>query len=106
MITVRNLWKEYGDQVVLENIHLTIEPRAFIALVGRSGCGKTTFLRILLGQEKLTRGAIEMDGAPLPPEPGPDRGVVTQRYSVFPHLTALQNVMLGPDLRGGRLTGR
>lgn len=106
MITVQNLWKEYGDQVVLENIHLTIEPRAFIALVGPSGCGKTTFLRILLGQEALTRGTILMDGQPLPPEPGPDRGVVTQRYSVFPHLTALQNVMLGPDLQGGRVTGR
>ena len=105
-LTVQNLRKEYGAQVVLENINLTIAPRAFVALVGPSGCGKTTFLRILLGQEKPTRGAIEMDGAPLPPEPGPDRGVVTQRYSVFPHLTALQNVMLGPELRGARITGR
>jgi NitT/TauT family transport system ATP-binding protein len=47
-----------------------------------------------------------MDGAPLPPEPGPDRGVVYQRYSVFPHLTALQNVMLGPELQAARITGR
>jgi len=105
-LSIEGLWKEYGDQVVLENVSLAIAPRAFVALVGPSGCGKTTFLRLLLGQERPTRGKIEMDGAPLPPEPGPDRGVVYQRYSVFPHLTALQNVMLGPELRASRLTGR
>jgi NitT/TauT family transport system ATP-binding protein len=105
-LTVRNVWKEYGQQVVLENISLTIAPRAFVALVGPSGCGKTTFLRMLLGQERPTRGTILIDGEPLPPEPGPDRGVVYQRYSVFPHLTALQNVMLGPEMQAARLTGR
>lgn len=105
-LTIQNLWKEYGDQVVLESINLTIAPRAFVALVGPSGCGKTTFLRMLLGQERQTRGTILMDGAPLPPEPGPDRGVVYQRYSVFPHMTALQNVMLGPELQAARLSGR
>ena len=105
-LEIKGLWKEYGPQVVLENIGLSITPRAFVALVGPSGCGKTTFLRMLLGQERPTRGTILMDGTPLPPEPGPDRGVVYQRYSVFPHLTALQNVMLGPELRAARLTGR
>ena len=105
-LAIKGLWKEYGSQVVLENVSLTVDPRAFVALVGPSGCGKTTFLRMLLGQERPTRGAILMDGNPLPPEPGPDRGVVYQRYSVFPHLTALQNVMLGPELRSARLTGR
>ncbi|TNC47614.1 ATP-binding cassette domain-containing protein [Rubellimicrobium rubrum] len=105
-LVIEGLWKEYGQQVVLENIHLTIAPRAFVALVGPSGCGKTTFLRMMLGQERPTRGTILIDGVPLPPEPGPDRGVVTQRYSVFPHLTVLQNVMLGPELRASRLSGR
>jgi NitT/TauT family transport system ATP-binding protein len=105
-LAIQGLWKEYGDQVVLENITLTIAPRAFVALVGPSGCGKTTFLRLLLGQERPTRGTILMDGVPLPAEPGPDRGVVYQRYSVFPHLTALQNVMLGPEFQAARLTGR
>ncbi len=105
-LAIQGLWKEYGPQVVLENVNLTIAPRAFVALVGPSGCGKTTFLRMLLGQERATRGTILMDGEPLPSEPGPDRGVVYQRYSVFPHLTALQNVMLGPELRSSRITGR
>jgi NitT/TauT family transport system ATP-binding protein len=105
-LAIRGLWKEYGAQVVLENVTLTVAPRAFVALVGPSGCGKTTFLRLLLGQERATRGTILIDGAPLPSEPGPDRGVVYQRYSVFPHLTALQNVMLGPELRSARISGR
>ena len=105
-LAVQNLWKEYGDQVVLEGVNLTVAPRAFVALVGPSGCGKTTFLRMLLGQERQTRGTILIDGQPLPAEPGPDRGVVYQRYSVFPHLTALQNVMLGPEMHAARITGR
>ncbi|WEK06219.1 MAG: ABC transporter ATP-binding protein [Candidatus Devosia phytovorans] len=98
-IVFDNVWKEYGDQIVLEKISLTIASRAFVALVGPSGCGKTTFLKMLLGEEAPTQGSITMDGVPLPAEPGPDRGVVFQRYSVFPHLTVLGNVMLGREFR-------
>ncbi|MGV8832245.1 MAG: ABC transporter ATP-binding protein [Devosia sp.] len=96
-IVFDNVWKEYGDQIVLEKIALTIAPRAFVALVGPSGCGKTTFLKMLLGEEAPTQGSITIDGVPLVAEPGPDRGVVFQRYSVFPHLTVLGNVLLGAE---------
>lgn len=99
-IVVSGVWQEYGDQIVLERISLTIEPRSFVVLVGPSGCGKSTFLRLLLGDEAPTRGTITLDGAPLVAEPGPDRGVVFQRYSVFPHLTVLGNVLLGLELSG------
>jgi NitT/TauT family transport system ATP-binding protein len=105
-IKVQNVWKEFDDQIVLENISFEIEPRAFLALVGPSGCGKTTFLRMLLGDEKPTRGVITLDGAPLQAEPDADRGVVFQRYSVFPHLTVLGNVALGPELEASPLLGR
>jgi len=105
-IRIDNVWKEYDDHIVLERISLDIAPRAFIALVGPSGCGKTTFLRMLLGEETPTRGQILIDGAPLKPEPDADRGVVFQRYSVFPHLTVLQNVMLGRELQQSRLLGK
>lgn len=105
-ISVRNVWKEYGEQVVLEQINLEIAPRSFVALVGPSGCGKTTFLRMLLSQETPSRGEILIDGQPISPEPGPDRGVVFQRYSVFPHLTVLGNVLLGAELQAGGLFGR
>ncbi|MGI6246880.1 MAG: ABC transporter ATP-binding protein [Pseudochelatococcus sp.] len=106
VLKINNVWKEYGDQIVLENVSLDIEERAFVALVGPSGCGKTTFLRMLLGQERPTRGAILLDGRPLPAEPGPDRGVVFQKYSVFPHLTVLGNVLLGKELQASPVTGR
>ena len=105
-IKVNNLWKEYGDQVVLERINLEVPAGEFCTIVGASGCGKTTFLRLLLGDEAPTRGQMLLDGAPLPAEPGPDRGIVFQRYSVFPHLTVLRNVMLGLELRAAPLTGR
>lgn len=96
-IVFDKVWKEYGDHVVLEQIDLTIAPRAFVALVGPSGCGKTTFLRMLLGEEQPTRGTITVAGKPLKPEPDADRGVVFQRYSVFPHLTVLGNVIIGRE---------
>ncbi|MBS0233702.1 MAG: ABC transporter ATP-binding protein [Proteobacteria bacterium] len=100
------VWKEYGDHVVLEQIDLTIAPRAFVALVGPSGCGKTTFLRMLLGEEQPTRGRITVAGQPLKPEPDADRGVVFQRYSVFPHLTVLGNVVIGREFEKGGGLGR
>jgi NitT/TauT family transport system ATP-binding protein len=101
-----DVWKAYGDHIVLERITLDVASRAFIALVGPSGCGKTTFLRMLLGEEDPTRGQILIDGALLKPEPDADRGVVFQRYSVFPHLTVLQNVLLGRELQHAKVTGR
>lgn len=105
-IVFDNVWKEYGDHVVLERIDTTIGPRSFVALVGPSGCGKTTFLKMLLGEESPTRGRILIDGKPLIAEPGADRGVVFQRYSVFPHLTVLQNVVIGREFEKARLFGR
>jgi NitT/TauT family transport system ATP-binding protein len=92
-VSVRDLWHAYGGHSVLERINLEIAPRSFCALVGESGCGKSTFLRLVLGQEEATRGAIAVDGEPIPAEPGPDRGVVFQRYSVFPHMTVLGNLV-------------
>ena len=106
MIEIRNVWKEYGDQVVLERVNLRIEDGEFCSMVGASGCGKSTFLRLLLGQERPTRGTILLDGAPLPAEPDAHRGVVFQRYSVFDHLSVVRNVMLGLELPHAKFTGR
>jgi NitT/TauT family transport system ATP-binding protein len=105
-VEIRGLWKEYGDQVVLERINLSVPSGEFCALIGPSGCGKTTFLRMILGMEQPTRGTVTLDGTPLPKEPGPDRGVVFQRYSVFPHLTVLENVLLGLEFERSPLLGR
>jgi len=105
-VTVRNVWKEYGPTVVLENVRLEIADHEFVTIVGASGCGKTTFLKLLLGMEQPSRGQILIDGVPIRPEPDSDRGVVFQRYSSFPHLTVLENVMLGLELRSARFSGR
>jgi len=105
-VTVKRLWKEFGAQVVLENINLHIGDHEFVTIVGASGCGKTTFLRMLLGVEAPSRGAFLIDGRPLASEPGPERGIVFQRYSLFPHLTVLDNLLLGLELRGAPLLGR
>lgn len=105
-VSVRNMWKEYDRQVVLERVNLEINEREFCTIVGASGCGKSTFLRMLLGQERPSRGQFLINGKPLPAEPGPDRGIVFQRYSVFPHLTVLGNVLLGLEFEHSPLLGR
>jgi len=104
-ITLKNVWKSYGPDVVLERVNLHVKSGEFVTLVGASGCGKTTFLRMLLGEESPTRGELLMDGKPLLAEPGPDRGVVFQKYSVFPHLNALNNVLVAEEFGRARLTG-
>lgn len=106
LITIKNLWKEYGDNVVLEKINLNIEDGEFCTLVGPSGCGKTTFLKMLLGEETPTRGTFLLDGKPFPDEPSIDRGIVFQRYSVFEHLSVLGNVMLSLELQQSNFFGR
>ena len=109
-VQVKQVWKAFGARSVLERISLDVASGSFVTMVGASGCGKTTFLRILLGVETPTRGGITVDGTPLPPEPGRNRGIVFQRYSVFPHLTVLGNVTLGLEFaqspRLGRLFGQ
>jgi len=98
-LTFRNVWVEYGDKVVLEKLDISIADGAFVSIVGPSGAGKSTLLRLALGQEAPSRGVVELDGEPLRAEPGPDRGVVFQRYSVFPHMSALENVMFGAEAK-------
>ncbi|MBU2960160.1 ABC transporter ATP-binding protein [Citreicella sp. C3M06] len=106
LIEFENVSKHYGDTIVLENLSLTIEDNEFLAVVGPSGAGKTTLLRMLLSQEAPSSGRILIDGAPIAPEPMPDRGVVFQRYSVLPHRTVIGNVMTGPEWQAAPFTGR
>ncbi len=106
LLSLKNLWVEYGDKVVLERISLDIDEGAFVSIIGPSGAGKSSLLRVILGQEKPTRGRITLDSAALPPECGPDRGVVFQRYSVFPHLTVLGNTLLGLEFTAAPFAAR
>ena len=106
-VQVRDIFQSYGNRPIIERINLDVEEGEFVSIVGASGCGKSTFLRLLLAQENPTRGSITIDGNLPAVEPGPERGVVFQRYSVFPHMTALQNIMAaeGFATRWGALSG-
>lgn len=106
-VVARNIFQSYGTRPILERVNLDVEEGEFISIVGASGCGKSTFLRLLLAQEQPTRGEIRVAGAPPAREPGLDRGVVFQRYSVFPHLTVRENIVAGEAFRTrwGRLSG-
>ena len=106
VLEFREVWVEYGDAVILERVSLEVEEGSFVSVVGPSGVGKSTLLRLILGQEAPTRGRIYLNGEPLRAEPGPDRGVVFQRYSVFPHMTVLRNVMFGLECSGRRAQAR
>ncbi|ULQ47828.1 ABC transporter ATP-binding protein [Flagellatimonas centrodinii] len=105
-LQIDHVWQTYGDTTVLEDLSLSITEGEFCSLVGASGCGKSTFLRLLLGQERASRGRILLDGTPIPPEPDASRGVVFQRYSVFPHLSVRDNVLAAFELRAAPFTGR
>ena len=105
-IEINNLWKEYADQVVLERLNCQVDEGEFITIVGASGCGKTTFLKMLLGTETPSRGFISIGGEKIAAEPDEQRGIVFQRYSVFPHLTVLQNVMMARELEHSPLLAR
>lgn len=90
-----------GDKPVaaIESLSLSIDPNAFVSIVGPSGCGKSTFLHIVGGFEPATGGTIMLDGRPVG-RPGPDRGMMFQDLSLFPWLTAIENVSWPLEMKG------
>jgi NitT/TauT family transport system ATP-binding protein len=86
------------DTVALRDINLTITDNEFCALLGPSGCGKTTILNLIAGFDTPSAGSLEVDGARVV-APGPDRGVIFQGLSLFPWLSAMDNLMFGPRVR-------
>jgi len=93
--------KEFGGSLALTGVDLTMKPGEFIALLGPSGCGKTTVLRTLSGLEQVTEGRILIDGEDVVDVPvnKRDMGMVFQSYSLFPHMTVLENVEFGLRMR-------
>lgn len=105
-IQAKNLWKQYGDNVVLERISTSVKAGEFVTLLGTSGCGKSTFLKMLLGMETASRGELLLEGKPIPAEPDQSRGIVFQQYSVFPHLNVLRNVMIACEFEQSPFLGK
>ena len=81
---------------VLNDIDLKVSRGEFISVVGPSGCGKSTLLRMVLGSEQPTKGTVLFNGKPVE-HPERDRGIVFQKYSLFPHMTVLENIIYGLD---------
>ncbi|MCR3923436.1 MAG: amino acid ABC transporter ATP-binding protein [Firmicutes bacterium] len=102
MITVNNLSKNFGKLEVLRDISCQIEPSEVVVVIGPSGSGKSTFLRCLTQLEVATSGEIIIDGVTITDpktninEVRQDVGMVFQRFNLFPHMTAIQNVQLAP----------
>jgi NitT/TauT family transport system ATP-binding protein len=108
ILSVKDLKKTFGQngstRTVFDGVSLDIHRREFVTVIGPSGCGKSTFLRIIAGLDECSGGAALLDGKDIG-EPGPDRGMVFQGYTLFPWLTVKRNVMFGLEMRGkGKFT--
>jgi multiple sugar transport system ATP-binding protein len=96
-IQIKNVAKKFGEYQALHDINLTIADQEFMVLLGASGCGKTTLLRIICGLETATTGEVWIGGRRVDHLPPKDRGIamVFQNYAVFPHLTVFENIGFG-----------
>ena len=102
-LQVSNVCKSFGhgkaSKLVLDHVSFDLHSGEFLALVGRSGSGKSTVMRLIAGLDHPSSGSIYLDGQPVV-GPGSDRGMVFQKYSLYPWLTAAQNVAFGMELQG------
>jgi len=102
LLKVKHLHKEFGKQVVLKDINLTVQKGEVVVIIGPSGCGKSTFLRCLNGLEEIQDGVILVDGLPVEKNSKEITkmrqkiGMVFQSYELFPHKTVLENIILAP----------
>lgn len=92
-ISIENICFSYENELILKDINMQIDAGDFVCLLGESGCGKSTFLRLMAGLARPGSGVIRVDGKPVEGA-GLDRGVVFQDYSLFPWLSTGRNLTL------------
>ncbi len=110
LLHLEDVYKRYFNQnkkefTVLNDIDLKVNEGEFVSLIGPSGCGKSTLLRLILGSEQPSEGIVHFDDKKII-GPDRDRGIVFQKYSLFPHLTILDNIAFGLDAEGFSIPGR
>ncbi len=103
MLEITNITKTFkknnGEKVLaISNMDLDVDENEFVCIVGTSGCGKTTTLRLISGLESPTEGKIFLEGNEIN-GPGPERGVVFQEYTLFPWRSVLENVTFGLEVK-------
>ena len=96
-IKIKNVCKSFEKHEALKSINLIIKDKEFMVLLGASGCGKTTLLRIIAGLETPTSGEVWIGDERVDHLPPRERGIamVFQNYAVFPHLTVFDNISFG-----------
>lgn len=96
-VEVKNLYKTFGKNVILNDINLTMAPGGFTVLLGPSGCGKSTLLRLIAGLEDVSSGEIHIGERDVTLEDPKDRDIamVFQSYALFPHMTVAENIGFG-----------
>ena len=102
LLEIHHLHKDYGNGAVLKDVSLDIHKGEVLVLIGPSGCGKSTFLRCMNGLEQIQSGEIRLDGKVITDpktkwsEVRQKIGMVFQSYELFPHMTVMNNILLGP----------
>jgi len=103
ILDIKNLTKIFetptDDVLALKDLNFKTYKREFVCVIGPSGCGKSTLIRTLAGLETKTSGQVLLDAEEIN-EPGPDRGMVFQGYTLFPWLSVKRNVMFGLEIAG------
>ena len=100
MLEIKNLTKKFGEKVIFDQFNLTIENNQVLAILGPSGGGKTTLLRMLAGLEKIDHASISFNDQTFEIENDFFKedllGFVFQDFQLFPHKTVLENLILSP----------
>lgn len=101
IVDIKGVNKIYGTNHVVKDLNLLVEEGEFLTLLGSSGCGKTTTLRMIAGFEEPTTGSITVEGEPIEDKEPYERNVNTvfQSYALFPHMTIYDNVAYGIKMK-------
>lgn len=104
LLSLKRISKRFGATAAVDDVSITVERGEFFGLLGASGCGKTTTLRIIAGLESAEAGSVEFEGRDITNLPAEHRGfgMVFQNYALFPHLNVFENVAFGLRARGNR----